>query len=245
MLKMHVKKETSLIHPFVVCVVLRGITFDEASYNSFIDLQDKLYQNIYRKRTLVAIGTHDLDTLEGLFTYEVKNFKADELMEFYKPDLKLKKFLHILEKSKVFPVIYDRYRKFEVEPVEVISSDGNSSVYPDLSEYNMEVPLSYITGSIGVPLEVDELIHSLVDRIMEVMGTPFVPVADNSGYYIELSDEPEYLSGRQAKIIYKGRCVGIFGIVHPGVLLSIRVILLVRGYVGSLGSWLFVNPFAP
>ncbi|XVE63934.1 hypothetical protein DITRI_Ditri07aG0060600 [Diplodiscus trichospermus] len=429
MLKMRVKKETSLIRPFVVCAVLRGITFDEASYNSFIDLQDKLHQNICRKRTLVAIGTHDLDTLQGPFTYEalpppeinfvplkqVKNFRADELMEFYKSDLKLKKFLHIIEKSKVFPVIYDCNRtvlslppiingahsaitlktknvfvectatdltkakivlntmvttfsayckkKFEVEPVEVILFDGRSSVYPDLSEYTMEVPLSYITGSIGVPLEVDEvtsllnrmqlhaeqaglgnnninvsvpptrsdilhpcdvmedvaiaygynniprrklsslkplplnqlsdliryeiamngftevltwilcskkenfemlnrkddkstqvvignprssdfevvraslmpgmlktvghnkdhpkpikLIHSLVDRIMEVMGTLFVPVGDSTGYYIELSGEPEFLSGRQAKIIYKGRPIGIFGIVHPEVL---------------------------
>ncbi|GMJ06634.1 hypothetical protein like AT1G72550 [Hibiscus trionum] len=462
--KMHVKKETSLIRPFVVCAVLRGITFDETSYNSFIDLQDKLHQNICRKRTLVAIGTHDLDTLQGPFTYEalpppkinfvplkqVKNFRADELMEFYKSDSKLKKFLEIIEHSSVFPVIYDSNRtvlslppiingahsaitlktknvfiectatditkakivlntmvttfatycerKFEVEPVEVISFDGSSSVYPDLSEYNMEVPLSYITGSIGVPLEVDEvtnllkrmqlnaekagsghnisvsvpptrsdilhpcdvmedvaiaygynnipkrklsslkplplnqlsdlirseiamsgftevltwilcskkenfemlnrkddkstaviignprssdfevvrtslmpgmlktvghnkdhpkpikiyevgdvvlldekkdvgasnhrllsalycgansgfeLIHSLVDRIMEVMGTPFVPVGDKSGYYIELSDEPEFLLGRQAKIVYKGRRIGNFGIVHPEVL---------------------------
>ncbi|KAG8476189.1 hypothetical protein CXB51_033147 [Gossypium anomalum] len=468
MLKMHVKKETSLIRPFVACAVLRGITFDEASYNSFIDLQDKLHQNICRKRTLVAIGTHDLDTLQGPFTYEAlpppeinfvplkqaKNFRADELMEFYKSDLKLKKFLHIIENSSVYPVIYDRNRtvlslppiinsahsaitlktknvfiectatdltkakivlntmvttfstyckrKFEVEPVEVISFDGKSSVYPDLSEYNMDVPLSYITGSIGVPLEVDEvtsllkrmqlhaekagsgeakigvsvpptrsdilhpcdvmedvaiaygynnipkrtlsslkplplnqlsdliryeiamngftevltwilcskkenfemlnrkddkstaviignprssdfevvrtslmpgmlktvghnkdhpkpikiyevgdvvlldekkdvgasnrrllgalycgansgfeLIHSLVDRIMEVMGTPFVPVGDKSGYFIELSNEPEFLSGRQAKIIYKGGRIGIFGIVHPEVLFSI------------------------
>ena len=38
---------------------------------SFIDLQDKLHQNICRRRTLVAIGTHDLDTIEGPFTYEV------------------------------------------------------------------------------------------------------------------------------------------------------------------------------
>lgn len=27
--------------------------------------QDKLHQNICRKRTLVAIGTHDLDTISG------------------------------------------------------------------------------------------------------------------------------------------------------------------------------------
>ncbi|KAL8030992.1 hypothetical protein ABFX02_14G322000 [Erythranthe guttata] len=124
MLKMHVKSETSKIRPYVVCAVLRGVTFDEARYNSFIDLQDRLHQNICRRRTLVAIGTHDLDTIEGPFTYEAlpppeinfiplkqtKNFRADELMQFYKSDMKLKKFLHIIENSPVFPVIYDRSR---------------------------------------------------------------------------------------------------------------------------------------
>uniref|UniRef100_A0A2N9F3P3 phenylalanine--tRNA ligase n=1 Tax=Fagus sylvatica TaxID=28930 RepID=A0A2N9F3P3_FAGSY len=230
MIKMHVKPETSSIRPYVVCAVLRGVTFDEASYNSFIDLQDKLHQNICRRRTLVAIGTHDLDTLHGPFTYEalspssinfvplkqVKNFRADELMEFYKSDLKLKKFLHIIENSPVFPVLYDCNRtvlslppiingahsaitlktknvfiectatdltkakivlntvvttfseycekKFEIEPVEVVYSDGKSYIYPDLSVYNMEVSLSYITSLIGVPLEADE-VTSLLNRM--------------------------------------------------------------------------------
>lgn len=230
MLKMHVKPETSSIRPYVVCAVLRGVTFDTASYNSFIDLQDKLHQNICRRRTLVAIGTHDLDTLHGPFTYEAlppsrinfvplkqeKNFRADELMEFYKSDLKLKKFLHIIENSPVFPVLYDSRRtvlslppiingahsaikletknvfiectatdltkakivlntmvtmfseycerKFEIEPVEVIYSDGKSYIYPDLSVYNMEVSLSYITGAIGVPLKADE-VTGLLNRM--------------------------------------------------------------------------------
>lgn len=65
-----VKPETMLVRPFVVCAVLRDVTFNAANYNSFIDLQDKLHQNICRKRSLVAIGTHDLDTLKGPFTYE-------------------------------------------------------------------------------------------------------------------------------------------------------------------------------
>lgn len=34
-----VKPETALIRPYVVAAVLRGITFDSARYNSFIDLQ--------------------------------------------------------------------------------------------------------------------------------------------------------------------------------------------------------------
>lgn len=465
MLKMHVKPETSLIRPFIVCAILRGIPFDEARYNSFIDLQDKLHQNLCRRRTLVAIGTHDLDTLQGPFTYEalapsqikfvplkqVKEFRADELMEYYKSDMKLKKFLHIIENSSVFPVIYDSKRtvvslppiingahssitlktknvfiectgtdltkakivlntmvtmfsmycerKFEVEPVEVINPDEKSVIYPDLSIWNLEIDLPYISRSIGVPFKEDEviilltkmqlsaqsknsniwvsvpptrsdilhkcdvmedvsiaygfnnipktkptsltqgkqqplnhfsdliraeiamagftevltwilcsheenfsmvnrkddkktavvignprssefeiartsllpgilktmghnkdhprpikifevsdivilddekdvgaanqrrlaalycnsnsgfeIIHGLVDRIMEVVGVPFVSVGDDSGYYIRPSHEPEFFPGRQASIIFKGKSVGAFGIVHPEVL---------------------------
>jgi len=472
-LQMNVKPETSKIRPFVVCAVLRGVTFDEARYNSFIDLQDKLHQNICRRRSLVAIGTHDLDTLQGPFTYEAlpptdinfvplkqtKSFRADELIEFYKSDMKLKKFLHIIENSPVFPVLYDSKRtvlslppiingahsaitlqtknvfiectatdltkakivlntmvttfsefcarKFEIEPVEVTYDDGKSYIYPDLAVYDMEVPLSFITDSIGVSLKVEqvtslltrmqlqaeqakssdnqcaikvhvppsrsdvlhpcdvmedvaiaygfnniptrkpasikpltlneltdllrieiamcvytevvtwllcshkenfamlnredvnsavivgnprsadfeamrralmpgllktvghnnkypkpikifeisdvvmldeskdvgasnrrhlaalycgatsgfELIHGLVDRIMEVMAIPFltihennVPINEKDGYYVKLSQEPEFLPGRQASIIVRGKHIGNFGIVHPEVL---------------------------
>ena len=97
-LTMTVKPETAMIRPFVVCAVLRGVTFTPENYKSFIDLQDKLHTNICRERTLVAIGTHDLDTLEGPFTYEAlppedirfvplkqeREFSCAELMEFYK-----------------------------------------------------------------------------------------------------------------------------------------------------------------
>ena len=65
--------------------------------NSFIDLQDKLHQNICRKRSLVAIGTHDLDTIEGPFLYDArppkeikfkplnqtKEYNGEEIMELY------------------------------------------------------------------------------------------------------------------------------------------------------------------
>ena len=122
--KMTQKPETMLVRPFVVCAVLRGVKFDKARYDSFIDLQDKLHQNICRRRTLVAIGTHDLNTVKGPFTYEAhppedikftplkqtREFNAAELMEHYKSDQKLKHFLHIIDGSVVFPVIYDAER---------------------------------------------------------------------------------------------------------------------------------------
>lgn len=56
-----------------------------------------MHQNICRKRSLVAIGTHDLDTIKGPFTYDAKppqkikfkplnqteEFTAVELMDLY------------------------------------------------------------------------------------------------------------------------------------------------------------------
>jgi len=61
--------ETAAVRPHAVAAVLRGVTLTQAAYDSFIDLQDKLHQNICRKRSLVAIGTHDLDAVAGPFTY--------------------------------------------------------------------------------------------------------------------------------------------------------------------------------
>ncbi|KAF9584696.1 phenylalanine--tRNA ligase subunit beta [Lunasporangiospora selenospora] len=119
------KMITSQIRPFVVCAVLRNVKFTDLNYKNFIDLQDKLHQNICRKRTLVAIGTHDLDTLEGPFTYEAlapkdivftplnqeKSMNAEELMSFYESDKHLSKFLPIIRSSPVYPIIYDSKRR--------------------------------------------------------------------------------------------------------------------------------------
>jgi phenylalanyl-tRNA synthetase beta chain len=119
-----VSAATAKIRPFVVAAVLRGVTFDPDRYQSFIDLQDKLHHNICRRRTLVAIGTHDLSTLTPPFTYEAlppkdivfKPLNTDEamdgnrLMEFYSSHQQLKAYLPIIRNSPVYPVIYDSKR---------------------------------------------------------------------------------------------------------------------------------------
>lgn len=85
------------IRPLVSGAILRNITFTQAGYESFIALQDKLHQNLARQRTLVSIGTHDLDTIKGPFTYDAlppkdikfvplnqtKELDGEELMAFY------------------------------------------------------------------------------------------------------------------------------------------------------------------
>jgi phenylalanyl-tRNA synthetase beta chain len=109
------------VRPFVIGAVLRNITFTKDRYDSFIELQDKLHQNLARKRTLASVGTHDLDTIKGPFRYmarppgdikfvplsQTKEFTSAQLMDLYSTDSHLKSYLPIIRDSPVYPVIYD------------------------------------------------------------------------------------------------------------------------------------------
>lgn len=119
-----VLEDTAKVRPLVGGAILRNVKFTQKSYDSFIALQDKLHANLARNRTLVAIGTHDLDTIKGPFTYEArppkdisfvplnqtKQMNGEELMAFYEKDRHLGRYLHIIKDKPVYPVIYDANR---------------------------------------------------------------------------------------------------------------------------------------
>ncbi|KAF2648707.1 phenylalanyl-tRNA synthetase [Lophiostoma macrostomum CBS 122681] len=119
-----IDEETSRVRPLCSGVILRNIKFTQERYDSFIALQDKLHQNLARQRTLVSIGTHDLDTVQGPFTYkalppeeiefiplnQTKKMNGKQLMDFYEKDKHLGRYLHIIRDSPVYPVIYDSKR---------------------------------------------------------------------------------------------------------------------------------------
>lgn len=120
-IQIKVTPDTKEIRPYVVGAVLKDLYFTKESYDSFIDLQDKLHQNICRKRTLVSVGTHDLDTIKPPFIYDAKKPEdikfvplnrteecdGKQLMEIYSTHAQLKQYLPIIKDSPVYPVIYD------------------------------------------------------------------------------------------------------------------------------------------
>jgi phenylalanyl-tRNA synthetase beta chain len=121
------KANVDTVRPYVACAVLRDVTFDEARYESLIDLQDHLHRNVCRGRTLVAIGTHDLDEVAGPFVYDARppgdvrfvplthaaegrTFDGRELLDFYEADpacKHLRPYVPIIRDSALYPVVLD------------------------------------------------------------------------------------------------------------------------------------------
>lgn len=123
--KMTVDKSVKNVRDFVVCAVLKNVSFTSESYNSFIDFQEKLHSGLARKRTLASVGTHDLDKLGNCtdFSYRltpkeqikfvplnqtrVLDCAGDGLEAYYKDDRHISKFVPLISSLSSYPSIWD------------------------------------------------------------------------------------------------------------------------------------------
>ncbi|AFN82852.1 phenylalanyl-tRNA synthetase subunit beta [Encephalitozoon romaleae SJ-2008] len=108
--------------PCIACAVVKGVDLlSEGAYKSFIDYQDKLHLTIGRNRTLVSMGTHDLDKIQGPVFYKSevpdkiifkplngdKEMSAQELGTFFPPGSKIGKYMKLNEKNEKYPYFSD------------------------------------------------------------------------------------------------------------------------------------------
>jgi phenylalanyl-tRNA synthetase beta chain len=215
--KIIVKEDTMKVRPLVSGAILRNIKFDKARYESFIALQDKLHQNLARQRTLVSIGTHDLDTIQGPFTYEAlppkdikfvplnqtKELNGEELMSFYEKDKHLGKYLHIIRDSPVYPVIYDSKRTVCSLPP-IINGD-HSKITLDTKNVLIEVTALDKT-------KLDIVTKIMVTMFSQYTSEPFTvePVQIVSEHNNETRVEPDIAPRTtQAEVSYINQCCGL------------------------------------
>ncbi|GMM34540.1 phenylalanine--tRNA ligase subunit beta [Saccharomycopsis crataegensis] len=173
-----IKESTSEVRPYAAGAILRNVSFNQRSYNSFIALQDKLHTNLCRHRTLVAMGTHDLDKMAPPFTYDARDPKSFsftplnqtkkmtglEQMDFYEKDKNLGKYLHIIKDKPVFPLILD-------------SNDNVGSMPPiinsDLTKISLDTKNVFIdvTGTDRTKVEI--VVNTLVCMFSRYCDKPF------------------------------------------------------------------------
>jgi phenylalanyl-tRNA synthetase beta chain len=210
-------KSTLEIRPYVSGAILRNIKFTQESYDSFISLQDKLHANLARQRTLVAIGTHDLDTIQGPFTYEAlppkdisfiplnkkEKMNGEEMMQFYESDKHLSKFLHIIRDKPLYPVILDANRTVCSMPP-IINGDHSKI---SLKTRNVFID---ITATDRTKIEVVNNI--LVSMFSQYCAEPFTiePVNIISEHNGETRQAPNlHTRVAEAEIDYINNCCGL------------------------------------
>ena len=207
------KANTDKIRPFVVCAVLRNITFNQQRYNSFIDLQDQLHRNLCRQRTLVAIGTHDLDSIKPPFSYDARDpksikfvpltpddreFTSDDLLEFYETDgtaKHLKPYVPIIKDSPVYPVILDSNET--VLSLPPIINGNHSKITLDTKNVFIECTATDLTKA-------NIVLDTVITMFSEYCAKPFTvePVTvqyEGASGSIESSYVTPVLSTRQEK----------------------------------------------
>jgi len=219
------KENVDRIRPFVVCAVLRDVEFDQARYESFIDLQDQLHRNLCRQRSLVAIGTHDLDSVRPPFTYDAKSpdsiefvpltpddrgpFKADALLNFYETDAAakhLKPYCPIIKSSPVYPVISDS--EGTVLSLPPIINGSRSKITLDTKNVFIECTATDLTKA-------NIVLDTVVTMFSEYCADPFtieqVQVQYINGSHVVDSYATPLLSTRRerAKVDFCNSLIGI------------------------------------
>lgn len=114
-----VVQENDVYRPYIACAVINDIDFNQSVYDSFIDYQDKLHSSLGRNRSIIAIGTHDLDTFEFPVFYRAEDpekirftplnqegcMSGLEIHKFYSSDNKMKSYAKLLQEK--YPVFVD------------------------------------------------------------------------------------------------------------------------------------------
>jgi len=123
---MRVTENVKLTRPYIVCAVMRDFKITESVYDRFLEIQEKLHNNICRKRNLVAIGIHNLDSVTPDFLYdarkiskinfvalnEEKKYSVKKLFGMYNKrnltDCHVKDFLPLIQNQSLCPVLIDK-----------------------------------------------------------------------------------------------------------------------------------------
>mmetsp|Transcript_22881 Transcript_22881/g.32781 ORF Transcript_22881/g.32781 Transcript_22881/m.32781 type:complete len:649 (+) Transcript_22881:176-2122(+) len=199
---------TSTIRQFVVCAILRNVSFTPQRYKSFLDLQDQLHRNLCRNRTLVAIGTHDLDTLQGPFTYDARspssiNFvplthsddghvmDAHSLLQLYLTDpayKHLKPYVPIIGDSALYPVVLDANEV--VMSLPPIINGSHSKITLDTKNVFIECTATDLTKA-------NIVLDTMVCMFSEYSNPQPFTVEPVEVTYVQIDDEGERLIVQQ------------------------------------------------
>ncbi len=164
-LELKVDESVKEVRPYIGGAVVRELELDERAINGLIQLQEKLHESMGRKRDKLAIGLHDLSTVEPPFTYravepEQVSFKPLE----YDREMQLGEILDEHEKGREYAWILEDEDRY---PVIVDSKDRVLSFPPVINNQLTEVS----TGTQDIFIDVTGKHEETVRQVLRIIVT--------------------------------------------------------------------------
>ena len=117
-IEVEVDESVEDVRPHIGGAVVRGLDLSRKKINGLIQLQEKMHETMGRRRDKLAIGLHDLSTVDAPFTYKAvepekvsftpleydRNMQLGEILDEHE---KGQEYSWILEDEEKYPIIED------------------------------------------------------------------------------------------------------------------------------------------
>ncbi|MEK6889771.1 MAG: phenylalanine--tRNA ligase subunit beta [Nanoarchaeota archaeon] len=181
--KVIIDSSVKQVRPFTVCAIVKNIKLDEEKIRELIDLQEKLHTTIGRNRKKLAIGIYPLEKISLPINYIARPPKdiwftpldsQRELngLQILQQHPTGRKYAHLLEKEKLFPVFVDSKNKILSMPP-IINSNDTGKITLDTNEVFIECS--------GFDLRVlNKVLNIITTTLAECSGTIYSMICEYS-----------------------------------------------------------------
>jgi len=114
-IEVEVDSSVEKVRPYIGGAVVRNLELSKKVINGLIQLQEKMHETMGRRRDKLAIGLHDLSTVEPPFTYKaVEPEKVEFTPLEYDRNMQLGEILDKHEKGQEYAWILDDEEKYPI-----------------------------------------------------------------------------------------------------------------------------------
>ncbi|MDA3854714.1 MAG: phenylalanine--tRNA ligase subunit beta [Candidatus Woesearchaeota archaeon] len=192
--KLIVKSSAKKSRPKTVAAIIRDVPMSQAFLDEIIEIQEKIHDSFGRNRKKAAIGIYPIDKIEFPITYgseDPKNIKFQPLEstkemnghEILKEHDTGKKYAHLLDGLKTYPVFRDNSGKVLSMPPVINSHDtgrvelNHKDLFIECSGHN----LNHLDNVLKI------LITTLIDMGAKAQSMEVIYEGDNEKYTLDLN----------------------------------------------------------
>lgn len=164
-IRVEVDESVEDVRPHIGCAVVRDLDLSKRMINGLIQLQEKMHETMGRRRDKLAIGLHDLSTVEPSFTYRaVEPEKVSFTPLEYDREMQLGEILDEHEKGQKYSWILEDEEKYPI----IEDADGKVLSFPPVINNQLT---EVHTGTTDIFIDVTGKDRETVQKALNILVT--------------------------------------------------------------------------